>query len=59
MRPDGLTIVSGGVPTVLQMAALAGALTVLLEQERAAPADPIPAVYRSPWRRAAIVGGVR
>jgi hypothetical protein len=47
------------VPTVLQIGALAGALTVLLEEERAAPADPVPAVYRSPWRRAAIIEGVR
>ncbi len=55
MRPDGLTIASGGVPSAQQLAALAAAVTALVEGERGAPADPVPAAYRSRWRRAALI----
>ena len=55
MRPDGLTIVTGGVPTSAELAALAAAVTAVVEGERRAPADPIPAAYRSRWRRAAMI----
>ena len=55
MRPDGLTIVGGGVPSGTELAALASAVTALVEGEQAAPADPRPAAYRSRWRRAALI----
>ena len=55
MRPDGLTIVAGGVPSGAELASLAAAMTALLEGERAAPADPRPVAYRSRWRRAALI----
>ena len=53
--PDALTIRAGGVPAPAQLAALAAALTALVEGERRAPADPAPAAYRSRWRRAALI----
>jgi hypothetical protein len=40
------------------MAALASALTVLLEDERAPAADPLPVAYRSRWRRAGIAQAI-
>jgi hypothetical protein len=55
MRPGGLTIVAGGVPSRAETAALAAALTTLVEDERGAPADPLPGAYRSRWRRAALI----
>lgn len=55
MRPDGLTILSGGTPSAEALAALAGAVTALVDGERVAPADPRPAAYRSRWRRAALI----
>jgi hypothetical protein len=55
VRPDGLTIAAGGVPTGAESAALAAALTALVEGERGAPVDPVPAAYRSRWRRAALI----
>ena len=55
MSPGGLTISSGGVPSAEALAALTAALTVLVEGERRASADPTPAVYRSRWRRASLI----
>lgn len=55
MRPGGLTISSGGVPSAEALAALTAAVTALVEGERRAPADATPAVYRSRWRRAALI----
>lgn len=48
-----LEVAAGGVPSPEQLAALAAAL---FEATRpvAAPADPLPAAYRSRWRRAAM-----
>jgi hypothetical protein len=58
VKPGGFTIISGGTPTQRQMAALASALTVLLEDERAPAADPLPAAYRSRWRCAGIAQAI-
>ena len=58
MRPGGLTVVAGGTPAEGQLAALAAALSVVLEEERAPAADPLPAAYRSRWRRAGIAAAV-
>ena len=55
MRPGGLTISSGGVPTAEALAAAAAAVTALVEGERRGPAAPTPPVYRSRWRRAALI----
>ena len=55
MRPDGLTVVAGGVPSGAESAALAAAVTALIEGERGVPVDPVPAPYRSRWRRAALI----
>jgi hypothetical protein len=52
---DGLTFVAGGRPAAAELAALTAALTALVEAERAIPADPLPAAYRSRWRRAALM----
>jgi len=54
-RSTPLRITAGGVPSPHQLAALTAALTTLVESERPAPADPLPAAYRSRWRRAALV----
>jgi hypothetical protein len=54
VRPGGLTIVAGGVPSAHQLAALTAALATVVEGERQ-PADPTPAAYRSRWRRAALI----
>ncbi|MBJ7455332.1 MAG: hypothetical protein JHC74_04660 [Thermoleophilia bacterium] len=53
--PATLQIRGGGVPDPAQLAALAAAATTFIEGERAAPADPVPAAYRSRWRRAALI----
>lgn len=58
MRSARLEIRAGGTPTRAQLAALSAALTALVEGERA-PADPLPAAYRSRWRRAAITEAIR
>jgi hypothetical protein len=50
-----LTVRSGGDPGPARLAALAAAASALLEQERAARADPVPAAHRSRWRRAAMI----
>ena len=55
MSDSRLRIVAGGSPSRRQMAALTAALTALLDDEAAAPADPLPAAYRSRWRRAAMI----
>ncbi len=58
MRPGGLTIRAGGAPSAGQLAALAAAVTAVIEGEGRAPADPRPAAYRSRWRRAALLDAV-
>ncbi len=55
MRPDALTIRAGGTPTPAQLAALAAAVTAVVEGERGVPVDPTPFAYRSRWRRAAML----
>jgi len=55
VRPATLTIHAGGRPAPAQLAALTAAATALIEGERRAPADPVPAVYRSRWRRASLI----
>lgn len=50
-----LRITAGGAPGPAQLAALAAAVTALVEDERRVPADPTPAAYRSRWRRAAMI----
>ena len=60
MSPARLTVEAGGTPAGAESAALAAALTALLDDERAragAP-DPLPAAYRSRWRRAAALEAV-
>jgi hypothetical protein len=56
VRPGGLTIEAGGRLDGEQIAAIAAAISTVLDEERAAtrPVDPLPAAYRSAWRRAAI-----
>jgi hypothetical protein len=53
-----LEIRAGGTPTPAQLAATAAAVTALLEEERAREEEPLPAAYRSHWRRAAILEAV-
>ncbi len=55
MSAAALRVRAGGTPTAAQLAALAAAATALIEAERAAPADPRPAAYRSRWRRAGML----
>jgi hypothetical protein len=55
VRPDGLTIRTGGAPAPVQMAALTAAITALVESEARPVADPTPPVYRSRWRRAGLL----
>lgn len=55
MRADDLTVMAGGPPSAAESAALAAAITALVEGERGAPGDPVPAAYRSRWRRAALI----
>ena len=59
MSPGRLVIRAGGEPAPAQLAALAAALTALLEGESAGAPDPLPAAYRSRWRRAAIARAVQ
>ncbi|MEQ8834887.1 MAG: hypothetical protein RIB67_10665 [Miltoncostaeaceae bacterium] len=49
-----MEIVAGGVPAPAELAALAAAANALLTGGGPAP-DPVPAAYRSRWRRAAMV----
>ena len=60
MSPARLTVEAGGTPAGAQAAALAAALVALLDEERAraGAADPLPAPYRSRWRRAAALEAV-
>jgi hypothetical protein len=56
VRPGAVTVLAGGDPGPARLAALAAAATALIEDERdAGPADPLPAAYRSRWRRAALI----
>jgi len=50
-----LRVLAGGAPAPAELAALSAALTTVIDEERAAPADPTPAAYRSRWRRAALI----
>jgi hypothetical protein len=59
MRPSGLIKVEGTPPGPDQLAALGAAVAALLEDERAAAADPLPAAYSSRWRRSGIADAVR
>ena len=45
---------AGGAPSEHELAALVAALVALVEEERAAAPDPVPAAYRSAWRRAGV-----
>ena len=49
-----LQILAGGAPTPQQLAALVAACS-LHSREGERPTDARPDVYRSPWRRAAII----
>jgi acyl-CoA carboxylase epsilon subunit-like protein len=55
MTAPAFTIAGGGRPTAPQLAALTAALDALIESERAVLDDPLPAAYRSRWRRAALM----
>jgi hypothetical protein len=57
MRPSGL-IEGGGTPTPQQVAALAAALSALLDGERREGLDSAPLAYGSRWRRAGIAAAV-
>lgn len=50
-----LRVRAGGEPGAEQMAALTAAMTALVESEATAAPDPLPAAYRSRWRRAAMI----
>ncbi len=45
-------------PAPAEAAAIAAAVQALLEASRHGGADPLPAAYRSEWRRTAIREGV-
>ena len=46
---------AASAPTAAEIAAVAAAVAAVLDEEAAAAtADPLPAAYRSAWRRAAI-----
>lgn len=49
-----MRITAGGVPEPAELAALAAAIRQTLAGGGPAP-DPVPAAYRSRWRRAAMV----
>jgi hypothetical protein len=53
VRGARLEIRAGGAPSPPQLAAVAAAVTALLEEERAGE-DAEPPAYASAWRRAAI-----
>ena len=59
MTPSRLVVRAGGEPAPAQLAAIAAAVSALLDEERRAAPDPLPAAYRSRWRRAGIEGAVR
>ena len=46
---------AGGTPAPAELAALAAAVTALVESEGGAPAGTAPVAYRSRWRRAAML----
>jgi hypothetical protein len=50
-----IRVTAGGAPTAGQLAALTSALSALVDEEGAPALDPVPAVYRSRWRRAGVV----
>ncbi len=51
-------MISGGAPTEHQIAALAVAVSALLDDERREAADGAPPAYGSRWRRAGIAAAV-
>ena len=46
---------AGGTPAPAELAALAAAVTALVESESGVPADTTPVAYRSRWRRAGML----
>jgi len=50
-----LRVRAGGAPAPAELAAIAAALTALVESERGAPADTTPVAYRTRWRRAGML----
>ena len=60
MSRSRLTVDAGGTPGGAESAALAAAVAALLDGERAPTAapDPLPAAYRSQWRRTAALEAV-
>jgi hypothetical protein len=53
-------VVHGPAPDTAEVAAVTAAVAAILDEEaRAAAHDPLPPVYRSPWRQAAIREGLR
>ena len=60
MNGARLSVEAGGTPGGAESAALAAAVAALLDGERAGAAapDPLPAAYRSRWRRAAALEAV-
>ena len=50
-----IRVTAGGVPTAEQLAALTSALAALIREEGTLAWDPLPAAYRSRWRRAGLV----
>jgi hypothetical protein len=53
-------VIHGGAPDPAEVAAVGAAVAALLDEEaRALAHDPLPLVYRSPWRQAALREGLR
>jgi hypothetical protein len=52
-----IAVLSGGAPGPAALAAMAAAAVAVVESEAGPPADPLPAAYRSRWRRAAMLEG--
>jgi hypothetical protein len=50
-----IAVLSGGAPGPAALAAVTAAALAVVESEAVAPADPLPAAYRSRWRRAAML----
>jgi hypothetical protein len=50
-----LAVLSGGAPGPAALAAITAAALAAVEWEAAPAADPVPAAYRSRWRRAALL----
>ncbi len=50
-----LEVRAGGDPGAERLAALTAAVAALVESESGPAPDPLPAAYRSRWRRAGII----